>query len=182
MGMLLLIVALGGSPSCDATTAQAAADLRRAVHESLRRWARPGDQQLTEAARELLELYRRVDRDTQLAAASRKELRLKLRSRLAGLAERIAARSVAIPADRAKPLAQQLGGAAFGPQVAPAGDAGQDLVDLIQKTIAPHTWDVNGGPGVIRFWRPGLALVVYQTGEVHQRIADLTEQLQKAGE
>jgi hypothetical protein len=177
MSALLLILALGGSPS-------SAADLRREVHDALRHWARPGDQQLTEAARELLELYRRVDRDTQLAAASRKELRLKLRSRLAGLAERIAARSVVIPADRSKPLAQQIGGVPAGSQATgvAAPDAGQDMVDLIQKTIAPHTWDVNGGPGVIRFWRPGLALVVYQTGEVHAQIADLAGQLQKAGE
>jgi hypothetical protein len=150
----------------------------------MRLWARPADQQLTEAARDLLDLYRRVDRDTQMAGASRKELRLKLRSRLAGLAEKMTARSVAIPADHAKALAQQLGGAAPGPRAtsSPAPDARQDLIDLIQKTIAPHTWDVNGGPGVIRFWRPGLALIVYQTGEVHERIADLTEQLHKAGE
>jgi hypothetical protein len=46
----------------------------------------------------------------------------------------------------------------------------QSLIDLIQQTIAPESWDVNGGKGSIRYWRPGLALVIRNTGEVHEQV------------
>lgn len=39
-------------------------------------------------------------------------------------------------------------------------DAGPELVELIQKTISPAHWNVNGGPGSIYYWRPGRALVI----------------------
>ena len=45
-----------------------------------------------------------------------------------------------------------------------------ELIRLIQATIAPDTWDVNGGRGTIRFWSPNPALVIRQTGEVHHQI------------
>ncbi len=56
-------------------------------------------------------------------------------------------------------------------------DYGLDLVDLIQRTIAPDSWDVRGGPGSIYYWRPGRALVVRQTTEVHDWLAETLEQL-----
>jgi hypothetical protein len=71
-----------------------------------------------------------------------------------------------------------MGNGAVGPVVE---DYGQDLVDVIQATIAPHTWDVNGGPGSIYYWRPGRAIVVRATDEVHNDIGGLVEQLQRAG-
>ena len=52
----------------------------------------------------------------------------------------------------------------------PRGDYGQVLVELIRQTISPEFWDVNGGPGVILYYRPGHALVVRATGDVHARI------------
>jgi general secretion pathway protein D len=52
-------------------------------------------------------------------------------------------------------------------------------VELIQRTIAPSTWDVNGGPGTIRYWRPGMALVIRQTSEVHDDVADFLKQLDR---
>jgi hypothetical protein len=60
-------------------------------------------------------------------------------------------------------------------------DNGQALVDLIQKTIAPSTWDVNGGPGSIYYWQPHRALIVRQTGEVHEQVNDALRQLERAG-
>ena len=69
-----------------------------------------------------------------------------------------------------------LGGAGVGP-----GDAGQDLVDLIQTVIRPASWDVNGGNGSIYYWYPGKCLVIRQTGEVHGEIGDVLDQLRRAG-
>jgi len=60
-------------------------------------------------------------------------------------------------------------------------DYGPQLVDLIQQVIAPQSWDVNGGLGTAYYWRPGRALVIRQTGGVHDQFADLLEQLGRAG-
>jgi hypothetical protein len=42
-------------------------------------------------------------------------------------------------------------------------DYGPALVELIQRTIVPSFWDVNGGPGTIIYYRPAMALVVRAT-------------------
>jgi len=78
------------------------------------------------------------------------------------------------------------GGGMGGPGMPGAANAqpddyGQDLVDLIQRTIAPGTWDVNGGAGSAYYWHPGRAMIIMQTGEVHDQIADLLLQLERAG-
>jgi len=87
---------------------------------------------------------------------------------------------------------QGFGGGAGGPMMGGMGfgapgqkrkdDYGEDLVELIQATIAPQTWDVNGGPGTIYYWRPGRSIVVRQMGEVHDNIGGLLEQLHRAGQ
>jgi hypothetical protein len=41
---------------------------------------------------------------------------------------------------------------------------------LIEDTIAPESWEIRGGRGVIRYWSNGQALVIRQTGEVHEQI------------
>jgi hypothetical protein len=60
-------------------------------------------------------------------------------------------------------------------------DYGQDLLELIEKTIAPGTWDSQGGPGRIFYWRNGRAMVISQTQEAHEELADLIGQLHAAG-
>ncbi len=50
------------------------------------------------------------------------------------------------------------------------GDLSADLKKLIEDTIAPDTWDVRGGEGSIRYYRPGKALVIRQTSEIHEQI------------
>jgi hypothetical protein len=59
--------------------------------------------------------------------------------------------------------------AARGGGVGPP-DYGPDLVDLIQRTIQPDFWDVNGGPGTIFYYRNLHCLVVRATSEVHHRL------------
>jgi len=60
-------------------------------------------------------------------------------------------------------------------------DNGDQLVELIQRTVAPASWDVNGGPGVAYYWRPGQALVIRQRSEAHEQLGGLLNQLQQAG-
>ena len=98
----------------------------------------------------------------------------------------VTVKSVAAAGDP-RPLAQVGaavgGGAGFGGQGGPQGapaDNGQILVDLIQNTIAPKSWDVNGGNGSIYYWQQQHAIVVRATGDVHGEISDALEQLNRA--
>lgn len=63
-----------------------------------------------------------------------------------------------------------------------SGTSGADfdsLIELITSTIQPTTWDDVGGPGSIAGFETNLSLVVSQTQEVHEEIADLLEQLRR---
>ena len=81
-----------------------------------------------------------------------------------------------------------MGGPMFGGGMMPGGrqamptDNGPQLVELIHRTISPPSWDVNGGPGTIYYWQPGRAMVVRQTQEVHEKMENLIEQLNRAGQ
>ena len=55
----------------------------------------------------------------------------------------------------------------------------ESLIELITSTIAPTTWDDVGGPGSIEKFQGNLSLVISQTQEVHEEIADLLEQLRR---
>ena len=53
------------------------------------------------------------------------------------------------------------------------------LINLITTTIAPQTWETLGGPGSIEGFPTNLSLVISQTQEVHEQIADLLDQLRR---
>jgi len=55
----------------------------------------------------------------------------------------------------------------------------QSLIELIQNTVAPTTWNTVGGTGAIQQFATNLSIVVSQTQEVHEEIADLLEQLRR---
>lgn len=79
----------------------------------------------------------------------------------------------------AGPAGAVAAGAAAAPPFPP--DYGLELADLIQTVIAPSTWERNGGPGSIYYYRPRQVLVIRQTGRVHEDIGDVIEQLRRAG-
>jgi general secretion pathway protein D len=66
------------------------------------------------------------------------------------------------------------GGVGGGPQA-----DFDSLIELITSTVAPTTWDAVGGPGSIAPFPTNLSLVISQTQEVHEQIADLLEQLRR---
>jgi hypothetical protein len=74
---------------------------------------------------------------------------------------------------------QQGGGAMGGAAVQ---DHGQQLIDLIQRTISPQFWDTAGGPGSMFYYRPLMALVVSATSEVHGNVGGLLDALRRAGQ
>jgi uncharacterized protein YfaS (alpha-2-macroglobulin family)/TolA-binding protein len=55
------------------------------------------------------------------------------------------------------------------------------LIELITTTIQPTTWDEVGGPGSIDVFENGQALVLTQTGEVHNQLAAFLATLRRAG-
>lgn len=53
-----------------------------------------------------------------------------------------------------------------------------DLIRLIQSTIEPSFWDVNGGVGTIVFYAPLNALVVRATEDIHYKIGGSISRLE----
>jgi len=51
------------------------------------------------------------------------------------------------------------------------------LLEEIVRIIAPHTWNQYGGSGCIDWYPQGQALVVEQTGEIHQQLSDFLDYL-----
>jgi hypothetical protein len=68
--------------------------------------------------------------------------------------------------DRLSTLAQ-------GRQAAGAFDNGWQLVELIQRIVAPDFWQDSGGPGVVTYFAMRRVLVVRATSDVHEQIRDL---------
>ncbi len=58
-------------------------------------------------------------------------------------------------------------------------DYGTLLVNLIQRTVSPNSWDVNGGLSSIQYWQPRRALVVRAPQAVHDNLSPLLLQLRK---
>ena len=188
--------AQAGSPQARLGSGRKLAD---AVHAALQRRAHANEKNAEAAAREFLVLYKELRADKRLAIDERGELRGLVRGRLVRLSKMIAAAAarhapsaqqqpgaVAKLAQPAAVLAQAAAGggaAGLGPGGAgkPDDDYGPSLVELIETTIAPDTWDVNGGPGSIYYWRNQHALVIRATAEVHGVVGDLMDQLDAAG-
>lgn len=57
-----------------------------------------------------------------------------------------------------------------------------ELVNVIVSTVEPQSWVDQGGPGNIEHYLRSRALVVRQTPEVHEQIADLLAALRRAKE
>jgi len=81
------------------------------------------------------------------------------------------------PMNRAAGIAGRPHGAMAGG----AADGGEALVELIQKTIAPATWEINGGKGTIYYFHQRKVLVIRQTSEVHGEMGGLIDGLRRAG-
>lgn len=183
-------------------------ELLAAVRETLARLADPENEHLEAAVEELLFVHRELQEDRDMAGSQREYYAKKVGFRLEQLSDELKKRIARnkrlgksrtperirgpeevdeTPAQRAggaaAPAPPLMGrGAAGGGQRMPSDDYGQHLVELIQKTVAPSTWDVSGGLGTIYYWRPGRALVVRQTGEVHDQMGGILDQLRRAGQ
>ncbi len=63
---------------------------------------------------------------------------------------------------------------------APPGVTHEDrLIKIITDTIAPSSWSERGGSATIEYFPLGMSLVIYQTPDVQDQIADLLAALRR---
>lgn len=145
----------------------------------------------------MVQLARAVDLDPRLASSStlqtsRTRLIARLRTAKTEVERRMrredrlkSPAKIEIRHEVLAQLDQAAGAAGIGGGPANAGNAlrtqdyGPQLVQLIQRTISPPSWDVNGGLSTIRYWRPGMALVVRAPQSIHEEISPLAGQLRQ---
>jgi hypothetical protein len=98
------------------------------------------------------------------------------------LAQQFAGAGGAGPGGAAPGAGGQGAGAGVGAGAGAGGipDYGPDLVELIQATISPATWDINGGNGSIVYFAPLRVLVVSAPGTVHGEVGEVLGQLRAA--
>jgi hypothetical protein len=118
--------------------------------------------------------------------------RFKLRARLIDLRDEFK-RRVASQKKKSKKEAVSTGTASTGAQGTGQGASGQggggggaaaadnaaQLIEVIETTIAPESWDTNGGPGAIRYYAAVHALVVRATAETHGELSGLVDGLRE---
>jgi general secretion pathway protein D len=138
-------------------------DARQAVARVLRESSRASGRDPVETTPFVVAAYRQLAVSEKLAVTERRRLEAHLRTRLSELRDVLHRRVVRAAASRS------------------GGNAGsaQQLIDLIQTTIAPDTWAVNGGEGTLSFYQPLNVLVVRQTAEVHEQIGNAFGQLRR---
>jgi hypothetical protein len=198
MVLVLPLVTLAQQPSAKSTPASVASSeapkltpqqVRDAVSLVLEREATaktPAER--AAAIRDLSKLYVAICRDTELAREQRLKLKAKVYSRLVIIKEDLERnikrhqedpKAVLPMYPVAESLAEQQQPDAQGGGA--VTDYGETLVELIQKTISPASWDVNGGPGSIVYYPNLKVLVVRASGEVHGHVGGLFDGLRRAG-
>lgn len=110
-------------------------EAREAVTRVLQAAARTGSRPSQETITALAATYQQLARSEKIAAADRNRLLARLRSRLSE--QELAIR-------REKQAGTPLAGGV-------ANDA-EMLLELIQATVAPETWEINGGRGSIYYF------------------------------
>jgi hypothetical protein len=153
-------------------------DINRDLRRLLRAEAVEEDRQVWRATVvDLVKLYGEITRDDRLAtSAVLNGYRIKLRSRLLAIQKRLAAQ---LKRDGRYDSLSGPRGPSEGAGGGAAVDHGMALVELIQRTISPDFWDVNGGPGTIVYYRQWHALVIRATPEIHRQIGGAIGQARK---
>jgi hypothetical protein len=201
--VLLLAATLAAAP-VDDQPAYSPHELRDAIGDALRREATTKGGDHDQAVRDLVDVFKALQQDDQLPERERRQRVGQVRHRLRDVAELLERHTDAPRQPQPKAANRAAPGNAVLGQVLPAvggqrrggtaatvrngqqpgtlpgeTDQAQQLIDLIQSTIAPATWDINGGPGTIMYFSPAKVLVIRQTSEVHGRVRDLSGQLRR---
>jgi len=131
--------AVAGAPAAQDAAESPFTSLREAraeVTRVLRESSRASGRDATEATPSVAALYRQLGTSEKLPIAERRRLQAQLRTRLSELESLLRRREL-------RAAASHSGGVAAN---------AQNLIDLIQTTIAPDTWAINGGNGTIFYF------------------------------
>lgn len=155
-------------------------EVRNAVRLVLQREATAeGPDQRAAAIRDLSKMYVALARDEEMAVAARKRLKAKMYTRLISIQDDLKANISRHERDvdgdwtqypTQESLAEEAQTTRGGGAVR---DYGETLVELIQATISPEHWDVNGGPGSIVYYPNLKVLVVRASGDAHGHVGGL---------
>lgn len=151
------------------------AELRREVLTALAEesTAKRFDQR-RQAVAELLALHERLDADGRFQASPALQA---LRRRVAGRLVRVG-RTLADESSHRESAAARSGAVVHADPTAGGQQAeAQKLIDLIQATVRPETWEANGGRGRIVSFANGHGLVVLAPEDVHDDLGGLIRQL-----
>ncbi|MCC7421067.1 MAG: hypothetical protein IT428_12365 [Planctomycetaceae bacterium] len=181
------IAEIPGETILDLSTA---AGLRAGYRDVMRRSANRVPDDLLEVAADLVTVYTALDQSRVIASGESFRMRQALKPRLELTRERLM-KSVRQDREQARRDAARR---SKSPRVEPTDEArldatlaggnavaasAQQLIDLITATIAPESWEVNGGNGRIMFFRPLNVLVIRNSSEVHEQIGGTLQQLRK---
>ncbi len=127
---------------------------------------------------DLVTAYGEIDHVKRMAHSEKKKMRVHIESRLTTLKSQMtrenrrreqtlakARQRKSANSKRKQPIGQKSLNATAA-EIARANE----LIALIQATIKPESWDVNGGTASIRYFPLLKVLVVRASGEVHHRI------------
>lgn len=175
-----------------------------AVQDTFKRWRNIKAEQAEDAAHEFLAIYQELESATQIPNPAKTKLQKTVRSKLtalsrlitknvkseqakAKLADKSRPQSVKVPENQPAVAAQRMaGGRTWNNGNIDRDDydrlgriGGEQLVEVIKKTIRPASWDDNGGNGTIVYWGTQRFLIITQTDEVHEQIGGLMGQLRR---
>ena len=189
--VLALPPADGVEPSSQPAVAEKAGspirldEVKRAYEEALQKSARRAMPRVPEVVPPLIKVYVQLVEVEGLSHAERSRMQSSVKARLEELRDKLIRELLRNKklADRRKgesgrvrtsePVdekAQMLAGGGANAQAI-------QLIDLIQTTIAPESWQRNGGQGSISYFDLLKVLVVRQTGEVHHQLGGTLQQL-----
>ena len=169
----MLLGSVGDGASGDLVLNSRAPDseaFRRACRDVFRQTGRGQNSDPQLVVPRLVSLYNAAAHVEGLSHATRKRLRNGLTNRMRRMRTRLAQRVRATPRGR---RASTFGGPA-------EQRSARQLIELIQETISPSSWDVNGGSSsVIRFYSPLNVLVIRASTRNHHEIGNVLGQVRR---
>ena len=162
-------------------------DVREAYVSALQKSARRANPEPAEVVPALTEVYTDLETVEGLSFAERSRMRSSVKARLEQLRDKLIRellrnKKIADRKKRRTPRSRDGKPVDERAEMLAGGGANAQaiqLIDLIQNTIAPETWQKAGGKGSIYYFDLLKVLVVRQTGEVHHQLGDVLEQLRR---
>lgn len=161
-------------------------DVRKAYLEALQKSARRAKPKLPQVVPALTDVYTDLKTVEGLAHSERSKMRGRVKARMEELRDKLIRELLRNKklADRQKRRRQQDRSKRVDERAEMLAGGGANaeaikLIDLIQNTIEPESWQLVGGKGSIYYFDLLKVLVVRQTGEVHHQLGGVLEQLRR---